>query len=247
MKSNTPTFRFGFKFHKTNTNMLNYISKFRTTELRFMLLGQTGSGKSTVINYLTNYFLGEREFKRIIEDRICIKIAIPVLNWENNVIKQFKHISTKSNINDETQSQTSECGEYDFNFKDYSNSISYKLSFIDTPGLNDTNGCEHDVKNLKKIFNAATKYKTLNGIILFINGTMPRLSTSMLNVFSSIKSFLPNSIIENLIVVFTNCDKNSCNFDINCLKDISSKFESFTMQNSLFRWNGEELKKQTSS
>jgi hypothetical protein len=222
------------KIDNTLNLKCNKMSKRGKSSKRFLLLGDSGSGKSTFINYLTNFLEGEKDFDKIINKPKILKIAIPVKNWEENVLEKFKNHNKENNINDITTSQTTECFEYTFNSQS-------NISFIDSPGLNDTNGCESDIKNMRKIIEAVTKEKILNGIILLVNGTMPRLSTSMSNFISMLKSFLPVDIIKNVRVVLTNCEEESCNFDLECLKDIFVTGErSYTMQNSLLRWNKEQ-------
>ena len=209
---------------------------------RFLLLGDSGSGKTTFINYVTNFFYGETKFEQIISDPTRVQIAVPCKNWHENVSEQFKNKSNERNINDLTQSQTSDCFEYLFE-----NNV-LKISFIDSPGINDTNGLENDIANLKKIVKAVTCESNLNGIILLINGTNSRLSTSLANFISVLKSFLPVQMLENLTVVLTNCEEESCNFDVEkCLKDIFKFGNTYTMQNQLLRWDKsyEKLRKGT--
>ena len=202
----------------------------KTNEIkRFLLLGGTGSGKSTFINYVTNYLEGEKSFNKVVNDTSKFKMAIPCKNWNENIVERFKKHSNEKNIEDSTVSQTSECYEYLFEKQN--------ISFIDTPGINDTNGCNNDIMNLKKIVDSVAKESNLNGIILLINGTMVRLDTSTVNFISILKSFLPKQMIENVIVILTNCEEESCNFELKCLKDIFANGKKYTMQNKLFRWD----------
>ncbi|CAG9310726.1 unnamed protein product [Blepharisma stoltei] len=85
-----------------------------------VLIGHTGHGKSTFINYLANYFRdGTLENK---------KIVIPTENYKLVTENGFNH----SERNTESYlSKTENCSYYEFlNRKD-----NYKYIFIDTPGL----------------------------------------------------------------------------------------------------------------
>ena len=201
---------------------------------RFLLLGDSGSGKTTFINYLTNYFEGETNFDEIIKDPSRVKIAVPCKYWCDNVLKKYMNRSSEANIDDSTRSQTNECFEYKFKCR-FGNQC---LSFIDTPGINDTAGMQNDIANLKKIVKAVTNEENVNGIILLINGTSSRLSMSIANFISVLKSFLPTTMIQNLTVVLTNCEEESCNFDVDkCLNKFFKVEKSYTMQNQLMRWD----------
>ncbi|CAI4220645.1 unnamed protein product [Auanema sp. JU1783] len=91
-----------------------------------LLIGETGSGKSTLINYLTNYFNnGSPEEPRI---------AIPTKYHKATE----KYQSSEKDLYDATKSKTSECATYGFK------KANRHYNFIDTPGLSDTEGTERD-------------------------------------------------------------------------------------------------------
>lgn len=47
------------------------------------------------------------------------------------------------------------------------------------------------------------------------------------------KGAVPNSLINNLVIVLTNCDETTCNFELKLLKDLNTK-NVFYMQNNCF-------------
>ena len=200
-------------------------------KFRFLLIGEAGSGKSTVLNYLANMFEGEREFDEIAANPLKVKIAIPCLNWEDNVVERFQDKSSENDINDTTKSQTSECYEYVFKSK-YDPTKEFRI--IDTPGLNDTNGQSEDTKHLTKILKAILSENYLNGILLVLNGTQTRFVLTIQNFLNTLKGFLPKSILENTIIIMTNSAGES-NLDA---ERLGIKYQSiFHMQNNLFKWN----------
>ena len=84
----------------------------------FLFLGETGSGKTTLINYFYNYFNGERDCSAIRSQPELVKIAIPNKYWVNNVVDEFKDQDSERNIQTETESQTSECISYNIKLND---------------------------------------------------------------------------------------------------------------------------------
>lgn len=89
-------------------------------------------------------------------------------------------------------------------------------------------------------------YDFLNGVILFINGSCPRLQPSIKNFITHLLNFLSNEISKSIILILTNTDEASCNIQQELLSDLNklnSNPKWFFMQNSLFRWNKSELNK----
>ncbi|CAF3341904.1 unnamed protein product [Rotaria sp. Silwood1] len=70
---------------------------------KVLVIGETGSGKSTFINYLTNYFRGGSLQN--------VKVAIPS-KYRPIITEQFSHC--ENNIRDTTQSKTDMCNQYIF-------------------------------------------------------------------------------------------------------------------------------------
>lgn len=169
-------------------------------QYNILLFGETGSGKSTLINYLTNYFLGGSLRK--------MKIAIdtPYLK----ATERWKSI--EKNLKDKTKSKTSECTVYDFT-KD-----GLHYNFIDTPGLGDTAGTEEDDRHIDKIMSFAEKTGTLAAIIIVINGTVARATVNLQNTLVRLRGSVPDILLKNLLVVLTNCSVASANFDLASLK-----------------------------
>jgi hypothetical protein len=122
-----------------------------------MVLGETGSGKSTVINTLTNYFMSGSPSD--------LKVSIPTKFHTQNV-----HGSRHSE-RDQSQSMTNDCTTYTFRDPRGSDRV---IEIIDTPGLADTRGAKQDEINMELILKAAEKAKSLSAIILVVNGSVAR-------------------------------------------------------------------------
>ncbi|CAF3373527.1 unnamed protein product [Rotaria socialis] len=85
------------------TNDTRHLSLDTSNIAKVLVIGETGSGKSTFINYLTNYFRGGSLQN--------IKVAIPS-KYRPVITEQFAHC--ENNIKDTTQSKTDMCNQYIF-------------------------------------------------------------------------------------------------------------------------------------
>jgi len=171
-----------------------------------LLLGECGSGKSTFLNYLCNFFE----------------------NKSPPHVVQFTE--TSASIVDEKKqmdAHTQDCktwGPFHYANTNY--------HIIDTPGLADTAGLEKDAQNLDKILECVSQCDTLIGIILVVNGAASRFTANLALVFSKLASNLPDEVLNNACVVFTNCQMASDrNFQIEMIDFLKKPFFTY-VQNS---------------
>jgi len=183
-----------------------------------LLMGETGSGKSTFINYLASYFNGGKLKSP--------KIVIP--NRMYRVVTEKGYAShNETNLDDPTVSQTRKCTTYTFR----KGSATY--NFIDTPGLSDTTNSSTrcvDNETVSTILKAAGQAGELQAIILIINGTTARVTVNLKNALQRIAGNYPDVLLNNMIVVFTNAMECSRNFDDRSL--VHQPAKTFTMNNS---------------
>lgn len=196
-------------------------------------IGETGSGKSTCINYFANYFAGTgytstSEFSNIF-------VVIP-----NNLFPKAinGYTSSERDIRDNSKSQTTECITYDFIDKLQGNK---RVRILDTPGFNDTNRTQDDTKrtrddeNIQKIIKALSDLPFISALIITINGTVVRLLTSIRATLSQLHGSLPDSVFDNLFFIFTNCEETTRNFKLDLIAEYKPQRQRiFHMQNSLF-------------
>ena len=165
-----------------------------------LFFGETGCGKSTCVNMLTNYFRGGN-----IDN---IHVSIPTC-----FLKQTEACkNTEKNVINRTIAQTTVATEYPFETEEFI------FKIIDTPGLNDTSGHDQDEENIQNILSAAINAKHLSAIILVINGTQARITNNIKAVLAKFRGSLPDSILSNIIVICTMCREESCNLNIEPLQ-----------------------------
>ncbi|KAK7933663.1 hypothetical protein WMY93_004559 [Mugilogobius chulae] len=150
-----------------------------------LLVGATGSGKSTLINALGNFVMGVK-----FEDGI----------W-------FEIIKDESDLS-QSETQTSEITVYEiFGFE--GKVVPFSLTVIDTPGYGDTRGIEYDdivTKKLKDLFSGPSELKVLDAVCLVMKATENRLDDRMCNFFNSVTSLFERAMRNNTVLMFTHSD-----------------------------------------
>lgn len=208
------------------TEALPVEQKMSLPDIVMIFIGESGSGKSTCINYFANYFMRSNFTETHKYSRM--KVVIP-----NRIIKQVNlHVADKShseaNIENSAQSQTRECITYRFQWNNRS------IHVVDTPGFNDTD-LNKDNENMKKILTKMSELPFVTAIVVTINGTIPRLQTGLKSALAQLRSSLPDAVFDNLLFIFTNCNEETQSFPAMLLSDFHPSAEHmFTMQNSLF-------------
>ena len=178
---------------------------------KMLLIGETGSGKTSLINLFCNCALIEN----LGDDKMQL-----------SNIREFHDIELEDSESKKMQSKTTGA-------KEYSTMLGkLELGIIDTPGFGDTRGLDKDSENVKKIIQTLKDTNHINCVCLVINGRNARLNTSIKYVLTEITTILPNEIVNNLIVVFTNTnDELELNFDID---ELSRYFSNKISQDRIF-------------
>uniref|UniRef100_A0A672PHT6 AAA+ ATPase domain-containing protein n=1 Tax=Sinocyclocheilus grahami TaxID=75366 RepID=A0A672PHT6_SINGR len=146
-----------------------------------LLVGETGVGKTTLINSMVNYLLGVK-----FEDEIWYEI-------------------TEEAARDQSESQTSEITMYEVFPEE--NPIS--LTIIDTPGYGDTRGLDKDLEvaeNLATLFQSNDGVREVDAVCFVTQASKNRLSDRQHYIISSILSLFGKDIVNNIVFLITHSD-----------------------------------------
>ncbi|XP_067386067.1 uncharacterized protein [Emydura macquarii macquarii] len=150
-----------------------------------MVMGATGSGKTTLINGMINYVLG--------------------VQWEDEF--RFKLIHEITNRS-QAQSQTSEVTAYEVNHKK-GFQVRYSLTIIDTPGFGDTRGIDHDkeiTRQIREFFSIPRAIDHIDAVCVVVQSSLARLTHAQKYVFDSVLSIFGKDIKDNIQILITFAD-----------------------------------------
>lgn len=218
-------------------NCTRYLSTDPVTFLRptrkcsIVLLGETGAGKSSVVNALS---LMSRQVR--VDDMPCVfpntvhdddwgetllssTVVDPDENSTQNVRTfledTFSHCVIPSQLTRDLNLVVSENEHNEslitgasqtlkpkiFEFIFARAEYDFHLKVIDTPGLGDTRGHNQDEQNIDMILEHLCSVDDLGGIVLVMNGTVSRVNASVVNVINKLKSILPVCIFETCFYI----------------------------------------------
>ncbi|KAJ3595643.1 hypothetical protein NHX12_004946 [Muraenolepis orangiensis] len=172
---------FGIDGFKSYTFGKHSVKRNRT----IMLLGATGSGKTTLINGMINYILG--------------------IDWKDSF--RFKLID-ESQSKSQAQSQTSHVTAYKVNYQDGFR-VPYSLTIVDTPGFGDTRGIDRDreiTEQIRRLFTSANGVSEIDAICFVTQASQSKLIAAQKCVFDSVLSIFGKDMAENICMLVTFAD-----------------------------------------
>ncbi|XP_059351575.1 uncharacterized protein LOC132088031 [Daphnia carinata] len=150
-----------------------------------LLMGATGSGKTTMINAMINYVLG--------------------VQWED----PFRFILVdEKETKTQAFSQTSEVTAYDIHHRN-GFQISFSLTIIDTPGFGDTQGIKRDeeiTSAIKQFFEHENGIQALDAVGFVVHSSLARLTSSQTYIFNTVLSIFGKDIEKNVRFLATFAD-----------------------------------------
>ncbi|XP_073688719.1 uncharacterized protein [Garra rufa] len=143
-----------------------------------LMVGETGIGKTKLINVMINYVLGVQR-----KDKVWFEIT--------------------DDQNDPTsaQSKTSIITVYGF----YLQESPIHLTIIDTPGYGDVHAENEKViaRSLLKLIHSAETIHQLDAVCLVIKASQNRLSDQQIYIFDAVQSLFGKDIAEKIVLVLT--------------------------------------------
>ncbi|KAM6499740.1 hypothetical protein JOM56_005248 [Amanita muscaria] len=182
-----------------------------SNEYTILLVGETGTGKTTFLSLLANILSGRSP---------------------NDYV--FSHDKDNEAGDGDRHSQTNSAKLYEFKSK---NGVTVRI--LDTPGLADTRGLAQDEKHKENIARAIKdNIHVVNAVLILANGTLPRLSAATDYALSTLSSIFPRSLVENIGIIFTNVSiQLSLNFDQNSLPEsLRNPDSQFRLDNPVALW-----------
>ncbi|TSN76525.1 Ras-related protein Rap-1b [Bagarius yarrelli] len=150
-----------------------------------MLMGATGSGKSTLINGMINYILG--------------------VQWNDSC--RLKMIDEQTNKT-QAESQTSEITAYQIHYEN-SFKVPYSVTIIDTPGFGDTKGIAGDKEVTEKIrsfFSVRDGILSIDAVCFVVQSALARLTHTQKYIFEAILSIFGKDIANSISIMITFAD-----------------------------------------
>ena len=155
-----------------------------------MVVGATGSGKTTLIDGLFNYVVG--------------------VKWDDSF--RFRLVDEADQVKGKTQagSQTSWITSYTIQYH-YCLSIPFTLTIIDTPGFGDTKGIKRDKKITEQIRNFFSILEPfgidyIDAVCIVVPAALPRLTPTQKYIFDSILALFGKDIKNNIFMCLTFAD-----------------------------------------
>ena len=155
-----------------------------------MMVGETGSGKTTLINAMINYILG--------------------VNWSDKHRYSITASLHENKGKSEAESQTNMVTAYTLNVNEGAK-FKGNLTIIDTPGFGDTGGMQKDAEitqKIRKFLTDSSKHKieAINVIGLVTQASQARLTSTQSYVFETILGLFGNDMEDNIFTFVTYAD-----------------------------------------
>uniref|UniRef100_A0A3B5R7U9 Septin-2-like n=2 Tax=Xiphophorus maculatus TaxID=8083 RepID=A0A3B5R7U9_XIPMA len=168
---------------KTETEKFGSLSKvtFGTKDTKqnnktILLVGETGSGKSSLVNVIFNHVMGVQ-----FEDGVWFQI-VDRQEGETPDVIIYEICSCEGKI------------------------LPYSITIIDTPGYGSTKGIKQDdivTGRMRKLFETENGFHIVHAVGLVMKATDNRLSDRLMYIFDSVMSLFGNDMEKNIVALMT--------------------------------------------
>lgn len=162
------------------------------------MVGETGTGKTTLLNTIVNHMMG--------------------VKFEDNVWYEI----TEEHQQDTSTSQTAFVTVYEIHVEEWPIS----LTIIDTPGYGDTRDMDRDktiAENLCTLFQSYGGLDRINAVGLVVKSTQNRLTEFQHYVFDSVLSLFGKDIEKNVVILITHSDGLFPKDALNAVKNANTR------------------------
>ena len=143
-----------------------------------LIVGETGSGKSTLVNAMANWAAGVGY-----DDAVRYRIV-------------------KEPVQDQAFSQTQKVTKYMVACEKYS----FVLRLIDTPGFGDTSGVERDEQITQNVYETLQKEEEIHAVCFVAAASSPRLTVTQHYIISKVLTMFGADAVENIFLLATFAD-----------------------------------------
>jgi hypothetical protein len=160
--------------------------KGRMQHRTILVMGATGSGKTTLINGMINYIFN--------------------VQWEDTF--RFQLIQEQPAGRSQVDRQTSRITAYDIHHAEGFR-VPYSLTIVDTPGYGDTKGLDRDqeiTEMVRIFFENKDGIQELDVIGFVAQASLSRLTPTEIYIFDSVLSIFGNDVKENINFLLTFAD-----------------------------------------
>uniref|UniRef100_A0AC34R1V6 G domain-containing protein n=1 Tax=Panagrolaimus sp. JU765 TaxID=591449 RepID=A0AC34R1V6_9BILA len=164
-----------------------------------LVLGQSGVGKSTLINSIANYFTFGSFKDALGQQPVCvIPASFEIMDSDYNYYKvEVGTPNDNENLQDLADSCTQKPKVYSFRHKDLN------INFIDVPGIGDTRGVDTDNTNIKSILDTVALFDQIHAICILLKSTDTKLTVEYQYCLNELLMHLHQKAIPNVVFVFT--------------------------------------------
>ncbi|KAG8809632.1 hypothetical protein FRC17_003355 [Serendipita sp. 399] len=173
-----------------------------------LIVGETGVGKSSVLELIANVIAGN-----------------DIDHYDFGILDH-----TNEQGGSGKGSQTNEARFYQFKSR---NGVTVRI--LDTPGLADTRGLDHDELHKKSIATTIQRYiDSVNAVLILANGTVPRVTVGTDYALSTLCAIFPKALAQNIAFLFTNVSTPlAWNFAQDTLPDVLKEAPQFLLDNPI--------------